>query len=145
MKSLHYKLAIFAIAIALMVDYMSFGLTAYPIGKTHAFCNISAQDYRIKMTGGPIDSTIREYKRLLGERYNISVDHPAFCIYQPWEFKYAETYNSISKPAIIKKFGRDAFKECYKDAWRNMLAKNPPADDEERKFQEEILKTLEKE
>ena len=75
--------------------------------------------------------------------YRISLDQTAGCIYHPWLFKYAESYNSVSKPITIKKLGRDVFKECYKDGYRLFLARHPPKDQREKEWQEMQLKELE--
>jgi len=49
--------------------------------------------------------------QLLRERYGIEYRQVALCIVSPPLMQYADSYNSVSIPAITRKFGRDVIKE----------------------------------
>ena len=63
------------------------------------------------------------YQRLLKDRYEIGSLSGAGCMPMPAQVDYADAYNTRSRAAILKHFGRDVFAECRRDAEAEWVAK----------------------
>jgi hypothetical protein len=86
-------------------------------GRMAARSDIRRGHYRILSYGLP-PSWLPDYARLLKERYGVELRPVAGCIVSHGLISYVDSYDEISAAAIIRKFGRDVFKECEEDAQR---------------------------
>jgi hypothetical protein len=57
-----------------------------------------------------------EYRRLLRERYGVEVHAVAGCVVTEDLVWYVRGYNSVSRPRIQARFGKDIFAECAEEA-----------------------------
>jgi hypothetical protein len=90
-------------------------------GRSDAHFDLARGDYKELTWGLPVD-WFPEYSRLLRERYGIEERRVAFCVVSQSLVAYAEGYNTVSRNAAIRKFGRDIFKESMADASRAFTA-----------------------
>ena len=56
------------------------------------------------------------YMRLLNERYGVGEDTVSDYMVLPITEWYAHGYNSVSRPLLLKKYGKDIFAECAAEA-----------------------------
>ncbi len=52
------------------------------------------------------------YRRLLKYRYSVEVNYRAGDLVSAELLQFIDGYNSVTKPEILKKFGKDIFLEC---------------------------------
>jgi hypothetical protein len=90
-------------------------------GRMAARSDIQRGHYRILSYGLP-PSWLPDYARLLKERYGVELHPVAGCIVSNGLVSYVDGYDEISAAAIIRKFGRDVFKECEEDACRRCIS-----------------------
>jgi hypothetical protein len=57
-----------------------------------------------------------EYARLLEQRYGVEIDPVAGCVVTEGLVWYVDGYNSVARPRIVARRGKDVFAECAKEA-----------------------------
>ncbi|MHC4779490.1 MAG: hypothetical protein ACYTFG_13035, partial [Planctomycetota bacterium] len=58
----------------------------------------------------------RKYEELLESRYGVVHGRAESCCPTSNERAFMEGYNSVTREAVLAKFGRDVFEECLKEA-----------------------------
>lgn len=102
-----------AVALPLLVACWYF--SAYPRGMLAAWNDTQAGHYEVKTFGLPAPWA-RDYRRLVQERYGVAIYAEAGCVVSEELVWYVQGYNSVSKPRITARFGKDIFAECAADA-----------------------------
>jgi hypothetical protein len=103
-------LAIFVIIALVVLTYFA----AWPWGWLKAQSDLRQGKYEIKR-GGLMRGTDDLTAQLLKDRYGVKCSSVGGCMMLPHQISYMEGYNSASKSAIIKHFGKDTFTEIRKD------------------------------
>lgn len=67
---------------------------------------------------------VREYRKLLQERYGIEYRQVAFCTVGPYTRAYVDAYDAVSAVAIEATFGSDIFKKSWEEADRQFREKH---------------------
>jgi hypothetical protein len=80
-------------------------------GSLSARIDVRRGHLEIKSFGEP-PAWHEEYRRLLREKYGVAVDTSAGCCPSRSDHVFMESYNGVSGPAILEKFGKDVFREC---------------------------------
>lgn len=99
-------------------------LLAYPRGMMVAWFDQARGRDAIKSYGLP-PRWNREYFELVSQRYGVSIDRVADCEVSLDTEWYAAGYNSVSRPRIRRRFGKDIFAQCdfnARAAWRKKQA-----------------------
>ena len=114
----HKKLSAIIGLIALAIALVEAWSVAAPLrGQIAARSDERHGHYKILSYGLP-PSWLPEYTRLLRERYGVGLRHIAGCIVSKALVSYVDSYDEVSAAAVVRKFGRDVFKECEEDARR---------------------------
>ena len=95
-------------------------LTLYflnPRASLDAARDYSKGEYALRASGLPSDCGLA-YRDLLFTRYNVSI-YSQGCLIGWGQLEYDEAYNRVLKLLINRKFGKDIFKECHRDACEN--------------------------
>ena len=113
-KRLSAIIGLIALAIALVEAWS----VAAPLrGQIAARSDVRHGHYKILSYGLP-PSWLPEGARLLRERYGVELRPVAGCIVSKALVSYVDSYDEVSAAAVIRKLGRDVFKECEEDARR---------------------------
>jgi hypothetical protein len=107
------------IALSLFVLAVCFLPWGNALGRVAAMYDISRGES--KMHGDRTRGFAPIYVKNLKDRYNIETTSHG-CLALPAEIDFAAGYNSVARVAIIKKFGKDVFTECRRDAEAEYLA-----------------------
>jgi hypothetical protein len=97
---------------------------SYWRGMTMAFFDQTFGHYEVKAWGYPAPWG-GEYMRLLRERYAVEEDVVGDCMVFPTTAMYADGYNSVSEPLLLKRYGKNIFAECADEAERGWQADHP--------------------
>jgi hypothetical protein len=97
---------------------------SYPRGVVMALIDYTCGHYEIKAWGYP-PPWRHQYLRLLQERYAVEEDIVGDCMVFPTTAMYADGYNSVSGPLLLKKYRKDIFAECAGEASRTWYAEHP--------------------
>ena len=116
------RLILFGIGLFLLVVVWWF--SAYPRGMIEAYTDHSGGQYKVKVYGGPPAPWVGDYYRLLRERHGVELDSVGTCTVTADLMRYADGYNSVSKPRIQARFGKDIFHECGMEAWFGWLGRS---------------------
>ena len=105
----------FAVVCASVFLFLLWNAMGYwPIPKTHglieAHFDLAHGRYKILGYGLPLRG-MDKYISLLHERYGVDYRAVAGCTVSKDLVDYANAYDSVSEPAINRKFGHDIFKE----------------------------------
>lgn len=105
-----------AVILAGAAGWREYTFSRTPVGRgaAQARADFKKGVYMLRGHGYPSDCGIA-YRELLEERFNITLYNQG-CLVFPGEAEFDEAYNSVSKPQLIKRFGRDIFAETYSDA-----------------------------
>jgi hypothetical protein len=115
----HKKLSAIIGLVALAAALVEAWSVAAPLrGRMAARSDVRHGHYKILSYGLP-PSWLPEYARLLRERYGVELRPVAGCIVSDGLVSYVDSYDEVSAAAVIRKFGRDVFKECEGDARRS--------------------------
>jgi hypothetical protein len=102
-------------AVALLVLAIGWWFSAYPRGMIAAWADGARGHNEVKVFGLP-PPWVREYARLVRERYGVEVNAVAGCVVSPDLVWYVDGYNSVSEPRIRARHGKDIFAECADEA-----------------------------
>jgi hypothetical protein len=120
MRSFSHKLCVaFWVILALLI-FVPF--TFIPIGRALAQCDVWRGHYEYK-TGGLSRGTFPTANRLLRERYGVVLSSSRGCMKLPHQACFMFGYDSVSKPAIQKQFGKDVIAECENEAREELRKK----------------------
>ncbi|EEF59911.1 hypothetical protein [Pedosphaera parvula] len=108
----HKNLAAVVGVVAFMVAWW---LSASARGYLVARFDVARGHYEVQGFGLPAKWR-PDYARLLRERYGIEHHTVAGCVVSDSLVSYVGAYNSVTKTAAQRKFGRDVFAECAVDA-----------------------------
>jgi hypothetical protein len=97
---------------------------SYWRGVTMAFIDHTCGHYELKVWGLRLFFD-GEDEILLREKYGVETDMVGGCSVFPTTEMYARGYNSISKPLLLKKYGKDIFEECWVAAVEQRAAEHP--------------------
>ena len=108
------------VILALIAFVVSWYAGSYWRGMTMGYIEHTCGYYEIKVWY-PLEPWQGEYMRLLRERYGVAADTVSDYMVLPTTEWYAEGYNSVSRPLLIQKYGKDIFAECEgetRSAWQ---------------------------
>jgi hypothetical protein len=108
------------VILALIAFVVSWYAGSYWRGMTMAYIEHTCGYYEIKVWY-PLEPWQGEYMRLLRKRYGVAADTVSDYMVLPTTEWYAEGYNSVSRPLLIQKYGKDIFAECEgetRSAWQ---------------------------
>jgi hypothetical protein len=112
------------VLVAAVAFLFSWYAGSYWRGMTKASIDHACGHYEIKAWGFPAGWR-GDYMRLLSERYAVEEDVVGGCMVFPTTEWYADGYNSVSRPLLLKKYGKDIFAECAAQAKRQWQAEHP--------------------
>src|SRR3954471_15438201 len=100
------------LVVALLVGWW---VSAYPHGMAAAWFDHARGRFEVKTYGLPVPWT-PEYRRLLRDRYGVTVRGMAGCVVSEDLVWYVRGYNEVSAPRLNGRFGKDILAECAADA-----------------------------
>ncbi|HEX5269947.1 MAG TPA: hypothetical protein VFW33_05650 [Gemmataceae bacterium] len=109
--------------LAAVVFVVAWYAGSYPRGMAMAYIDHARGNYEIKGWGLPAPWW-REETKLLRERYGVVEEGVGGCMLFPTTKMYATGYNSVSGSLLVKKFDKDIFEECRREALRRWEAEN---------------------
>ena len=118
------QLALAYLSFGLVLTLMLWNLTAAVRGSIIARLDVARGSYRILAYGFPMFES-QEYEQVLGKRYGIDYRQVALCIVSETTPTYADSYNSVSLPAIKSKFGSRALFDARTEAKIEFLRTHP--------------------
>ena len=86
----------------------------HPSASLDAAMDYSKGEYALRASGLPSDCGLA-YRDLLYARYNVSI-YSQGCLIGPGQPEYDKAYNRVLTILIKRKFGKDIFQECRRDA-----------------------------
>lgn len=102
-------------AVTLLALAVGWWFSAYPRGMIGAWADHASGHYEIKTYGYPAPWAW-EYRRLVKERYGVEINAEAGCVVTQDLVWYVDGYNSVSRPRIVARHGKDIFAECTTEA-----------------------------
>src|SRR5262249_23517769 len=90
---------------------------ARPIGMTHAYL-ANLVGVRLLMGYGLCSGPCKVADDILRERYGIHTLTVAGCVVWGPEVWYADGYNDIARPLMVRSLGKDVFQEAHDEALR---------------------------
>jgi hypothetical protein len=101
--------------VCLLVLRIEWWFFAYHRGMIAAWADQASGHYEVKVYGLPLFFE-GDYETLVREQYGVEVNHVAGCLVSQELEWYVKGYNSVSKPRILARFGKDIFTECKQDS-----------------------------
>jgi hypothetical protein len=97
---------------------------SYWRGMMMAVIDHTCGHYELKVWGLPMFFD-DGHESLLREKYGVEMDVVGDCSVFPTTELYAKGYNSVSRPLLIQKYGKDIFAECRAVAEQQWQAEPP--------------------
>ena len=111
-------------AIALLLAVVGWWYSAYPWGMIAAWVDGIRGHDKIKALGLP-SPWAWEYAQLIKQRYGVEIEAVAGCVVTRDQVWYVDGYNSVARPRIVARYGKDIFAECAEEAraaWKQVHA-----------------------
>jgi hypothetical protein len=112
------------VILALIAFLVSWYAGSYWRGTTMAYLDYVCGHYETKGWGLPFDWNW-DYTCILKAKYGVTYEHIDDCGVFLTTAMYIEGYNSVSRPLLLKKFGKDIFAECFTEAEQKWHAEHP--------------------
>ncbi len=112
------------VLICRLVSVVAWFAGSYPRGMLMAYIDHACGHYEVKDWGLP-PPWIGEYTRLLEEKYGVSYRSVGGCMVFPSVGWYADGYSSVSRPLLVRKYGKDIFAECAAAAEQDWRTRYP--------------------
>ncbi|HSI83709.1 MAG: hypothetical protein ACAI35_05705 [Candidatus Methylacidiphilales bacterium] len=104
-----FTIGAWVIGLPLAFGFLCYAVAA-PLGAFQAWYDCANDRYIVRVDGRFANGL--EYKALLKLRHNITLSNGSFLASDV----YWSAYSAVSRPAIIRHFGRDIFADCRKAA-----------------------------
>jgi hypothetical protein len=107
---------------AMLAALVFWCLTPYHRGLLVGHIDHARGHYELKLYGGPPltppdEEKLSRFARLLGDRYGVELKPVAGCVVSWGLQQYSDGYNDASRRLLLRKHGKDIFRECERLVW----------------------------
>lgn len=118
MGSFYQRHKVLSVSLAVLLSFVGWEVAAPMRGTLAAHVDVVRSRYRLLTYGLPAP-WLPGYARLLRQKYGIEVKAVAGCVVS-WQLtSYVDSYDRVSMAGAIRKYGRDIFDECEREAEEN--------------------------